>query len=129
MDKDQNETVLEQLKRIKKVYDIHTDKAVGDKLGKDKNTISGWKKRGNIPTDVFKKISIDESVSMDWLSTGKGSMRSTSSGEMLDTVSMLGGLFSDERSIKIVQLLPYAPKEFLDQLVERLETFKKLSSI
>lgn len=56
-------------------------------------------------------------------------MRSTSTADTIDTVSMLGGLFSDERSIKIVNLLKYAPPEFIDKMVERLEEYKRLSDI
>lgn len=123
------QNVIYQIDRLKKVYDVRTDTALATKLEKDKNTVSVWKRRESVPMEVLKSVSIKENVSLDWLSSGKGAMKITSSGELLDTVSMLGGLFSDERSIKIVQLLPYAPKEFLDQLVERLEAFKKLSSI
>lgn len=129
MDENQKQRVLDQIERMKQVYHVHTDKAVGDKLGKDKNTISGWKKRGNVPTDVFRKIAHEENVSMDWLESGSGSMRLMSIDEVIDTTDMLGALFADERSIQIVKLLRYAPREFIDKMVERLQEYKRLSDI
>lgn len=128
MDKNTNIIVLEQMERLKKVFGVHTDKAVGDKLYKDKNTVSGWKKRG-IPLDVLRKVSVDESVSLDWLVSGVGSMELQSSDQTLNEISLISGLLSDNRSIRIVELLPYAPKEFIDQVISRLEEFKRLTQL
>lgn len=129
LDKNTNVIVLEQMERLKKVYEVHTDKAVGERLEKDKNTVSGWKKRGNIPMDVFRKVSVDESVSIDWLVSGVGSMELQSVDQTLNEISLLSGLLSNNQSIKIVELLPYAPKEFIDQVISRLEEFKRLSQL
>lgn len=128
LDKNTNTIVLEQMERLKKVFGVHTDKAVGDRLGKDKNTVSGWKKRG-IPLDVFRKVSVDESVSIDWLVSGVGSMELQSADQTLNEISLISGLLCDNRSVKIVELLPYAPKEFIDQVISRLEEFKRLTQL
>lgn len=129
LDKNTNIAVLEQMERLKKVYGVHTDKAVGDSLSKDKNTVSGWKKRGNIPMNVLRKVSVDESVSIDWLVSGVGSMELQSADQTLNEISLLSGLLSNNQSVKIVELLPYAPKEFIDQVINRLEEFKRLSQL
>ncbi len=128
LDKNTKEIVHEQMERLKKVFGVHTDKAVGYKLDKDKNTVSGWKKRG-IPLDVLRKVSVDESVSLDWLVSGVGSMELQSADQTLNEISLISGLLSDNRSIRIVELLPHAPKEFIDQVISRLEEFKKLSQL
>lgn len=120
--------VIHQIDRLRKVYSVRTDTALAEKLGKDKNTVSVWKRRTSIPLEVLKRVSFDENVSLDWLISGKGQMRSMSTDEVIDTTDMLGALFADERSIKIVKLLRYAPREFIDKMVERLEEYKRLSS-
>lgn len=123
------QNVLDQVDRLKKVYKVKTDVALAERLGKDKNTVSVWRRRKNIPLDVFRKVSVDESVSIDWLVSGVGSMELQSADQTLNEISLLSGLLSNNQSIKIVELLPYAPKEFIDQVINRLEEFKRLSQL
>lgn len=123
------QNAVDQIERMKKVFGVKTDTALAQKLGKDKNTVSVWKRRNAIPTDVIKKVSLDESVSMDWLVSGSGRMEMIDPSEAFDQMGVIGGLLSDERSVRIVQLLPYAPKEFIDQVITRLEEFKRLSHL
>lgn len=123
------QNVADQIDRLKKVFHVKTDVALAEKLGKDKNTVSVWRRRKSIPLDVFRKASVDESVSMDWLVSGLGSMELQSADQTLNEISLISGLLSDNRSIRIVELLPYAPKEFIDQVISRLEEFKKLSQL
>jgi len=123
------QNVISQLDRLKKIYEVRTDTDLAKALQKDKNTVCVWKRRGAIPSDVFMKVSLDESISIDWLINGSGKKEITPLDEISEKISLVDGLLSDERSIKIVQLLPYAPKEFLDQIITRLEEFKKLSKI
>lgn len=123
------QNVADQVERLKKVFHVKTDVALAEKLGKDKNTVSVWRRRNSIPQNVFRKVSVDESVSMDWLVSGVGSMELQSADQTLNEISLISGLLSDNRSIRIVELLPYAPKEFIDQVISRLEEFKKLSQL
>lgn len=79
--------------------------------------------------NVLRKVSVDESVSIDWLVSGVGSMELQSADQTLNEISLLSGLLSNNQSVKIVELLPYAPKEFIDQVINRLEEFKRLSQL
>lgn len=121
--------VVSQIERLKKIYNLKTDTALAERIGKDKNTVSVWKRRQSIPLEVLKRISDEENISMEWLVSGTGAMKKVTAGEALDTISMMEGLFSDDRSVRIVKLLRYAPKEFVDQIIERLEEFKRLSQL
>jgi len=123
------QNVADQVDRLKKVFRVKTDVALAERLGKDKNTVSVWRRRKSIPLDVFRKVSVDESVSIDWLESGVGSMELQSADQTLNEIGLISGLLSDNRSIRIVELLPYAPKEFIDQVISRLEEFKKLSQL
>lgn len=117
-----------QIERLKKVYGVRTDVALADAMKKDKNTIGSWKKRGAVPDQALKMAALEESVSMEWLKSGEGKMELVGA-EDIDKLGVIGGLLSDERSVRIVQLLPYAPKAFIDQMIERLEEFKRLSAL
>jgi hypothetical protein len=123
------QNVADQVDRLKKVFRVKTDVALAERLGKDKNTVSVWRRRKSIPLDVFRKVSVDESVSIDWLVSGVGSMELQSAEQTLNEISLISGLLSDNRSVKIVELLPYAPKEFIDQVISRLEEFKRLTQL
>ena len=123
------QNVSDQVDRLKKVFKVKTDVALAEKLGKDKNTVSVWRRRKSIPLDVFRKVSVDESVSIDWLVSGVGNMELQSADQTLNEIGLLSGLLSNNQSIKIVELLPYAPKEFIDQVISRLEEFKRLSQL
>jgi hypothetical protein len=125
---------------MKKVYSVHTDKALADVLGKDKNTVSAWKKRGSVPIDVSRRVSLENTISLNWLLTGDGQMNL--SGDSIhkiieqtihldsdDTARVVQELFSDADTREMIELLPYASKEFIISVRNRLEEFKKLSKI
>jgi hypothetical protein len=82
----------------------------------------------------------NEPVSVDWLLTGNGSMRLT--GDSIhniieqtlqldndDTARVVQELLSDADMREMIELLPYASKEFIGSVKNRLEEFKKLSKI
>lgn len=132
--------VQSQIKRMKQVYDIHTDKALADTLGKDKNTVSAWKKRGAVPIDVLRRVSLENTVSLDWLITGEGSMhlsgdsmshilKSTLGLDDDEVLQRMRELLEDQETREMIELLPYATKEFIEAVKNRLEEFKKLSKI
>jgi len=133
-------SVQSQIERMKKVYGVHTDKALADMLGKDKNTVSAWKKRGSVPMDVSRRVSLENTISLNWLLTGSGSMRL--SGDSIysivregfflngdDTERVVQELLSDADMREMIELLPYASKEFIISVRNRLEEFKRLSKI
>ncbi len=132
----------EQIERIKKVYGSKTDVAMADALGISKGTISSWKKRGGVPTDVFKRVASDKGVSMDWLINGSGSMYKNDLDTIIEDITLIDAAMSDreklcilthiakdEKAFEAIKLLRYAPSEFMDHLIKRLEEFKNLSSI
>lgn len=132
--------VQSQIKRMKQVYDIHTDKALADTLNKDKNTVSAWKKRGAVPIDVLRRVSLENTVSLDWLITGEGSMhlsgdsmnhilKSTLGLDDDEVLQRMSKLLEDQETREMIELLPYATKEFIESVKNRLEEFKKLSKI
>lgn len=138
------ENVLGQIERLKKVYsakkniqllqalgfdentvtECKTDTALARALGVDKNTVSVWKKRNEIPINVLKKVSKNENISLDWLLSGVGEMEITSSDEQFQKI-----LAKNDLKRKVYNLLDFAPKPFVEQLIIRLEEFKRLSDI
>lgn len=134
------QNVKEQINRLKIVYSKNTDVSLSKALNVDKNTVSGWKARQGVPMAVFKKVSQNEGISLDWLLTGNGSMRLQ--GDSMDNIlrSTLGlnddqvlqrmhKLLEDQETREMIELLPYATKEFIEAVKNRLEEFKKLSKI
>ena len=65
-----NKTLI--LSRVKDAYKFQNDKELSSFLGISNQTLSNWRSRNSIDYDVlFTKC---ESISADWLLTGKGSM-------------------------------------------------------
>lgn len=138
------ESVLGQIERLKKVYsnkknialaralgfdentvtECKTDTALARALGVDKNTVSVWKNRNEIPANVLKKVSKNENISLDWLLSGVGQMEIMSSDEQFQKI-----LAESDLNRKVSNLLQYAPKPFIEQLITRLEEFKRLSDL
>jgi hypothetical protein len=134
------QNVKEQIDRLKIVYSKTTDVSLAEVLCVDKNTVSGWKSRKAVPMAVFKKVSQNENISLDWLLTGDGSMKLSGDsiyniiGQTLhldsdDTARVVQELLSDADMREMIELLPYASKEFIGSVKNRLEEFKKLSKI
>lgn len=68
--------------RLKDVFDVEQDIDLADAMGIKRNTISGWRARGAVPSGVLKKVSEEKRKSLDWLTTG-----SRQSDEPLVTVN------------------------------------------
>lgn len=64
--------VKEILGRIYYYNGFEKDLDFCEKYNVNNNTLSGWKKRGNIPQDIIMQISKEEGLSLDWLLLGKG---------------------------------------------------------
>ena len=135
--------VLDQIDRLKQVYNKKTDVSLAEVLGISKITVSGWKKRKAIPAEIFKRVAQNENISMDWLLRGIGKMNiEVDYGQIQDTNYEYSARLSPEndehlRIISedennehlIMELLRYAPKPFIEQLITRLDEFKRLSDL
>lgn len=136
------QTVKQQVERLKKVYGKETDTALADAMHISKNTISGWKNREAIPMSVLSRVAHKEGIHIEWLLTGKGKMHTTDFDLFECDISKIEQAFNNaldpkilknisenENLQKLISLFPYAPEEFIAQLIKRLEQFKELSQV
>ena len=142
------ENIKEILTRLCLYYDVSNNRKLADKIGINYNTISTWIKRKSIPYDKLHNIVQKESISFDWLLTGKGSMHLNEdengvvlSGNDITTGHIIsnnvnGNIHINSTSYdngadieKLVMLLKYAPSDFIKQIIKKLEAFKELSRI
>ena len=63
------------LRRILDAYGFTMQKELGDLLDISSGTISTWVRRDFFPGDVVVTCALDTGVSLEWLATGKGQMR------------------------------------------------------
>jgi hypothetical protein len=63
--------IVEILKRIKSCIASKKDKDCAEALGVATSTLHNWKKRNTIPIQELYSFSIDKSISLDWLLTGR----------------------------------------------------------
>lgn len=135
------------LVRLYSALKISKDKEFCDKYDIKANTVSSWKKRNSVPYELIQEISQNENISFDWILSGKGSMylkedsiaqnnsvmisgNTNNSNIINGNISINTSNFNHSEDIKdIVELLQYAPSNFLMQIKERLEKFKELSQI
>ena len=64
--------ILKIVDRMRNSYGAKNDKILCDELELPQGTISNWKKRNTIPYKEICKISIEKSISVNWLLTGHG---------------------------------------------------------
>jgi len=128
--------------RLKTYYAASTNKEVAKKLAIDYNTMKGWGSRKKVAISTIIELLGDEPINLTWLIHGKGNMKIGESDEILDALSkielvleknidpkIISLISEDEKLQELVSLLPYATDEFTEQLIHRLEEFKKLSEI
>ncbi len=60
------------IERVKECVGVKTNLELSDLLGIKQNTVSAWKKRGNIDLASIITLCEPTGVSMDWLLYGKG---------------------------------------------------------
>ncbi|MBF0453615.1 MAG: helix-turn-helix domain-containing protein [Magnetococcales bacterium] len=81
------------ISRILGVYGAKNESHLASILKMSKGTVSGWKRRGNVPHDFCARIATEQGASSDWLLTGKGS-------------PFIGGYFaSEEEAISHLDIL------------------------
>lgn len=64
-----------QLERLKKACGVETDTAFADFLGISQGSISGAKKKGQLPHSWFFQVAEKTNISADWLCFGRGPLR------------------------------------------------------
>jgi ribosomal protein S16 len=139
------ESIKEVLGRLCLFYGVSNNRKLSEKIDINYNTISTWVKRGSIPYDKLHNIVQRESISFDWLLTGKGQMHpeepansssvaiNNSVGNVVNS-TVSGGIhintndFNHSEDIKeIIELLKFAPSGFLTILKNKLLSFKELA--
>jgi len=135
--------------RLKLIYGVSTDKKIAEKLEINYNTVKTWSSRGKIPIETLLESIHDETINLNWLLTGKGSMHlqddihvadishnhnsgiivSNNSGNI--SVSINKDDFKDNSADieELISLLRYAPKSFILKINEKLRAFRDLSQI
>lgn len=68
------ESIKDVLKRMCLFYGVSNNRQLSEKININYNTISTWIKRDSIPYELLHKLVQSESISFDWLLTGKGEM-------------------------------------------------------
>ena len=128
--------------KLKEYFGVKTNAEVARKLGIDYNMIKSWSTRKKVVIGTVIELLKDEPINLTWLIYGKGNMRIGESDDILDALSkielvleknidpkIISLISEDEKLQKLVSLLPYATDEFIEQLIQRLTEFKKLSEI
>ncbi|MBF0227983.1 MAG: helix-turn-helix domain-containing protein [Desulfamplus sp.] len=120
-----NEKLLDVIKiieRAKECLKIKTNTELANRLNLKQNTISAWKKRGNIDLTAVITLCATAGVSIDWLLYGKGECGLVEQVDKNDPkykiVEMLDTMTEEQKR----DVLKYAEKE---KLFEELIKSKK----
>ncbi|MDU4999368.1 MAG: helix-turn-helix domain-containing protein [Enterobacteriaceae bacterium] len=101
---------LPVLQRILRAYGFTMQKQLGDLLGISSGTMSTWVRRNFFPGDVVVTCALDTGVSLEWLATGKGAMRSTANkdkGSLITHLELFAGKITEKGQLLIdKKLLP-----------------------
>ncbi len=81
-------TAAEIMFRLKFVLMVGTDKALAEALGYSPQTLSGWKRRNFIPTDVCCRVAMQTGASLDFILMG-------SIGDLVPILRIDEALFQD----------------------------------
>lgn len=123
--------------RMKEVTSSRTYQELADILEIKLATIDNWKKRHFVPEKNLLKCVHLTNCDYDWLVTGEKKETSNSivgnNGVIIDgghgnNININISQFDHKEDIKeIIELLQYAPSNFLDTVKDKLYEFKKLS--
>ena len=75
-----------QFERLKKASGVETDTAFASFLGLRQGSISGAKKKKQLPHAWFFQVAEKTGVSSDWLFWGRGPMQLPSESELADEI-------------------------------------------
>jgi len=143
------ENIKSILERLQILYKAPNNRQLAEKMNVNYNTLNTWIKRESIPYELLHGIVQNENISMDWLFRGKGEMRpitvnrddSTKDNSSNKTIGNNNNILNGNINIntsefnhgadikEIIDLLQYAPSEFLNILKERLKKFKELTHL
>lgn len=59
------------IERMREVEQVQNDKELAERIGVEAGTLSKWKNRNSLPIDKIVAFSNENSVSIDWLISGK----------------------------------------------------------
>ncbi|MDR2152603.1 MAG: helix-turn-helix domain containing protein [Helicobacteraceae bacterium] len=127
-------------KRLKIAFSVSLDSELAKILGMSKASYSKRKKANAIPYESIIIECVKRQISSDWIFGNKVSDASTPTIINGDTISVNAGHgnqisinnknFPDlDEAADIVKNLHFAPKPFLDMLLEKLYQFKKMTKI
>ena len=132
----------EIMERLKLYYGVSTYSDVAQKLQISYDTVKSWSSRQKIVTDTLLHCMRDEPVNINWLLYGGGKMRLSELEQLEYDIEKIEQAFNNaldpkilknisenENLQKLISLFPYAPEEFIAQLIKRLEQFKELSRV
>lgn len=128
--------------KLKEYFDVKTNAEVARKLGIDYNMIKSWSTRKKVVIGTVIELLKDEPINLTWLIYVKGNMRIGESDDILNALSKIELVLEKDVDPKIIEqisdnkkmqdllsLFKYAPDEFIEQIIQRLKEFKKLSEI
>jgi hypothetical protein len=72
--KPENNEANQIVDRLKDVYKVTTDTALGAELGVTKHHINNWRSRNSPPYEICLAIAKEKNIDLNWLLTGKGDM-------------------------------------------------------
>jgi len=138
--------VINILNRLYEELGIKKDNEFCKKYDIKASTLSSWKKRDSVPYEVIEEISQNENLSLDYILLGKKDYQNDNSIEIngdknkskieQGNTTINGNInintseFNHGHDIKeIIDLLQYAPSEFLNILKERLKKFRELTHL
>jgi len=128
--------------KLKEYFEVKTNAEVARKLDIDYNMVKSWSSRKKVVIGTVIELLKDEPINLTWLVYGKGNMKIGESDDILNALSKIELVLDKEIDSKIIEhiseseklqellsLLPYAPDEFTEQIIQRLKEFKNLSNI
>ena len=110
--------------RLKQYFEVSTNKKVAELLELDYNTLKSWGSKKKIVVQTLLTHLEGKDINITWLLTGKGSMRLSN-----DDIAIADMIEKNTDLQKIIGLISYAPDEFVQQIIKRLEQFKEMSKI
>jgi len=114
-------------KALEKIFDKKNNKVISEKYKITPQSVGQLKKKKSI-NEMISFICENENINLNWIQTGKGSMFieepiSNSKEEHVYSHIEINDIED------IIQMLKYAPSEFLTILKNKLKTFKDLSQL
>jgi len=125
-------SIADRSRAIRNTFGLNTQQDLADvlgcSLGKIKAYEQGTTKRFK-PADIM-ILKEKYNLNQEWLEFGTGEMILTSSQKLLKDIEDMSFALNENISSyvkEIVPLLPYASQAYLEQVIQKLKEFKKLS--